>query len=1244
MENFKKVTIVLLLIVCLISTTVTAKPASVLLQEGLYAEEIDGDLDKAIKIYEQIIAEGQADEQTLAQAMYRLGMCNLKKQNEPRAKEIFERLIAGFPNQKAMIDKVKPLLEDIINHDPAALMPPETKIYIELGSPGRQIETILKMLEGTPFANPLAVIGGGRKPSNGQKSPGDIMAALLNPSMMVEFKKIRGMAVGITGLRSNNPPMVAVLYPGKSDALRGILLAVLGMVGTPGEPIEGMQTLWVGDNAGIAHDDTVIIIVHDDNGLERLTWCVRQYKGISNEPTLVSKNKTFSKLGRKRRQDSVVTIWLDGAGTFKFAAEQMARSGQQAQLALIDGIADFNSIEEVVAHLSINQSGIGVEANIGFKDGHNCLAYNLIRTPNLTRSGFEAVPADAVALASFALGEFDDSGSEAAQQALQNLTGLDIGREIFANIEQVTIFVLPPAPSAEESVLVKEFSPVLLRVGVVVTSHNPQKTHQFFNQLFTVTNLMAAAQGGGNTPQISTDGKYALGVFNDQPVYCYMQQQDKSTVITLSVDVLQDCLSALEDRRSVLNAGPLQEPLSELLPETSKLVLVNVGGAIRNADAHISSAFENPYNPIHQQLGQLAQACDSTSIRLNTDESFNSLSLSATVNDLPAMNAVFGLLMQLSQADIEARYSAADPKPANEKTVSAEVELELNWTSGRNAAKHKVYFGTNSDKLSLLGEVTEVVYAELPKLKMNTVYYWRVEEVQQDGSVIPGDIWSFNTGALLGWWKMDEKKGDIARDSSGNKNHGKLSGGPVWQPKDGVTKGALLFDGSDDKVELPSSVGVDVAGTVAVWINCTPTGEDYIWYDAQDGPKEGRLYIENNRLIAQLCRSNDYVVDLGVDFTPYAGDWHHIAFTWENAGEAELYIDGTEAASDNTVSLSAIKHNYTVLGEHGVAPRFKYYNGLMDDVRIYNYALSQLEIARICSVTPKAIGPGPAKGAKINPSDQLELSWVPGVEVVKHKVYFGTDSDKLSLLAEVTEPIYSEMPALERNTVYYWRVDEVQAGGKVTTGDIWNFNTGKLLGWWKFDETDGGIAHDSSGSNNDGMLTGGPVWQPSSGKIGGALQFDGNDDYVTISNESNFDLTDQITVAAWIKVNNFNRMWQSVVTKGDNAWRLHRYVETNNLKFNYDRGARGPVGSINVNDGKWHHVSGVYDGSKLYLYVDGSLDASVDAPDGIKTNDFNVCIGECLEIRGRYWNGMIDDVRIYNYALSQQDIAGLYKK
>ncbi|MHC4482517.1 MAG: tetratricopeptide repeat protein, partial [Planctomycetota bacterium] len=781
-----------LLAVTLLGSVAEARPASALLQEGLYAEEIEGDIDAAIKIYEQIISDESTQGSYAAKAMYRLGMCYLKKQNEREAKTVFEELVSRFPEETSLINKVRPLLDEMSNPDPAALMPPETQIYLELGSPGRQIERILNMLRGTPFENPLAAIGGGGGP--GGKSPGDMLAALLNPSMMAEFKKIRGVALGFMciPINVNNPPLVAVLYLGKSDALRGIILAALGMALQPGAPIEGMQTLRIDDTGGAAYDDNVIIIAAP---LEQLTWCVKQYKGITQEPTLASQNKLFARLSRKSREDNALTIWLDGTATSAAIADQMTGGSEADELRFIDGIADLMSFEEVIASLSIRENGIGVEVKVGFKDGHQCLAYDLIRTPNLSRAGFEAVPAETIALVSLALGESESSRAKTTQKTIKRLTGLDIGREIFANIEQLTLFAVPPSPVSSEGDTAERVTP-LSCFGLAVTSHNPQKTHRLLTQLFEVADLIAnmSVNEQSGQPASPTAGRYHIWSDKKQKIYCYMDQAGSTTTLALSPEVVKASRSAQKSRQSALTAGPLKRALSELPPETSKLLLVNVGGAVRVADSYITWAFDNPRNPGHRLLAQLAQACDKTSVRLRTGEKVNSFALHVSVDGLPPLGAVLPLLMQLSQTDLEAKARATEPKPSDGAVVGAGTKVELIWEPGASSTAHKVYFGTNPDELSLLEEVTETSYDKLPAPEKNATYYWRIDEVQRDSSVIDGDVWSFSTGKLVGWWKFDEASGTKVADSSGNGYHGTVvEGEPVWDAE-GKFGSCLNFD------------------------------------------------------------------------------------------------------------------------------------------------------------------------------------------------------------------------------------------------------------------------------------------------------------------------------------------------------------------------------------------------------------------------------------------------------------------
>jgi len=83
-------------------------------------------------------------------------------------------------------------------------------------------------------------------------------------------------------------------------------------------------------------------------------------------------------------------------------------------------------------------------------------------------------------------------------------------------------------------------------------------------------------------------------------------------------------------------------------------------------------------------------------------------------------------------------------------------------------------------------------------------------------------------------------------------------------------------------------------------------------------------------------------------------------------------------------------------------------------------------------------------------------------------------------------------------------------------------------------------------------------------------------------------------------------------------------------------------GSNIISDAKWHHVVATYDGTRMSLYIDGELLASESATGNISVNDEPVYIGADPEKPGREWNGLIDDVRIYSYALSEAEIKSLY--
>ena len=944
MERLKSITIIFLLAVGALGTVTFAKSSSTLLQEGLYAEEVDGDLNAAIEIYEKIIADSSAQRSHIAQAMYRQGMCYLKKQNEQQAKIVFSKLVADFSDQTKVVNKAKPLLEELGNADPAALMPPETLIYIETGSPGRQIETILNMLKGTPFENPLAVLGGGKS----KKSAGDIIAALMNPAMMAEFKKIRGMGVGITSIAQNNPPTIVVLFPGKSDTLRGLILAGLGMLGEPAEPIEGMQSVTFPGGGGGAYDDTTVILVSPSADWARqLSWCVKQYKGVTSKPTLASSNKSFAKISKKARQENALTLWANVDEVFAGLSEIIPADMIPGEIRLADGIADFKNIDDLIVFFNIQENGIALEHNIAFKDGHRCIAYNMIRTPNLSRAGFEAVPSEAVGLLSIALGGARSAQSMAASKGIENLTGLDIGREIFANIEQINLFALPPDSSSNGGNI--GVPPIAANLGLAVTSHNPQQTRQILTQLLTVANLVTGQTDIGQ-PADGT-GKYQIGLVNNQKLYCYMNQMNKTTILSLNPEVVETSVSAIKRRRSVCTTGPLSEAVKKLSPSTSKLVLINVGGGIHVADAYLQATYNNPQNPAHKTLLQLARACDKTSIQLDTDEQINNFNVRLSIDQLPPLDNLFPVLMQLSQSDLTAKVLATKPQPRDGTTTGITTMSKLKWKSGVNAKSHKIYFGTETDQLSLLAEVKSSSHDELPELEEGAKYYWRVDEVWADGTVITGDVWSFTTGSLVALWKLDEASGDIAKDSAGN-NNGKLIGDPQWQPAAGRISGALEFDGDGDFVKIGAESDFDMADqiTVSTWIKVNQFDKewqaiiakgDYAWRIQRNQNEDSLEFACTGLKIPSGAPWGNLYGKRSVN----DGQWHHIAAIYDGS-KMYLIIDGDLDSSQPASGRINTNNAPVYIGENSENTG-RYWNGLIDDVRVYNYALMEEEVTAL---------------------------------------------------------------------------------------------------------------------------------------------------------------------------------------------------------------------------------------------------------------------------------------------------------
>ena len=455
---------------------------------------------------------------------------------------------------------------------------------------------------------------------------------------------------------------------------------------------------------------------------------------------------------------------------------------------------------------------------------------------------------------------------------------------------------------------------------------------------------------------------------------------------------------------------------------------------------------------------------------------------------------------------------------------------------------------------------------------------------------------------LVGSWTFDgpDMANVTAFDRSGQGNNGALTNGP--KRTIGRIGQALNFDGSDDLVNMSSPASLDDVKpiTVSAWIKPNSTGEGGIGTivsKMDTGADDGRwmFYMQSTNAIEffkddgtpnYVRRSSNSTITIGA--------WQHVVATWDGSTNMKIYINGTETTYQTSTNGSGARSDAVRnFGIGNINNGSQTFDGLIDDVRVYNRVLSSDEIKRLY---------------KIGATFKIGLK-------------------NIGRRATATSTV------------------NVSPKGQLTSG---------LVGLWSFDGPDMAnvTAFDRSGNSNNGTLTNGPT--RAIGRIGQALNFDGSNDLVNVGSGSSIDNLDVFTYAGWIYVKVFPANSGTLLfqgndricdvdnrggVSGDKTLRLfvNRTTDTNII-------AADNLFVANT----WYHVACVFDlNGTNRLYINGSepsLGTDTQGSGAIADDPADDVFIGANSTEGNPFNGLIDEVRVYNRVLNADEIKRLYNQ
>ncbi|HPG82084.1 MAG TPA: hypothetical protein PKY55_02320 [bacterium] len=507
------------------------------------------------------------------------------------------------------------------------------------------------------------------------------------------------------------------------------------------------------------------------------------------------------------------------------------------------------------------------------------------------------------------------------------------------------------------------------------------------------------------------------------------------------------------------------------------------------------------------------------------------------------------------------------------------------------------------------------------------------------------------TEGLVAWYPFNGN----ANDESGHGRNGTVYGALLTADRMGRTANAYQFDGVDDYIDLGDwPFGGEM--TISAWVNYQAFNRWSRVVDLGNGENVQNIVLSNTGNSSTIAYHIYYTgpsAYLESANLAVLNEWIFLTASVTSNGNMYLYKNGELAASGTggfppnnltRVSQFIARSNWSVDG---------YFKGRIDDVRIYNRVLSDAEIETLYHEngfyhplkTPEIKAWGISDS-----SIKIQWSTVPEVKtyVIEHassrigpfsQLYSGADTSFIHSGLTKNQTVWYRVQACNDHTSSAWSdIVLAYAASLPVTG---------MVAYYPFN----GSANDESKNGNDGVVYGAALTEDRFGNTDKAYSFNGRDSYIIVNSSPSLQPTKEITVAVWLLPLSYptdaTDGWMGILTKriNENIAPWDSYVisihKEHYLQFAvYD--SPDALKLQNVELGKWIFALGTMSDNEIKLYINGLLHSRLSRGGDILYSSLSLRIGTLSINRLNPFNGKIDDIRIYNHALSDQEISSLY--